>query len=701
MSYPSIYDITYSYTGFQQAQGDNSFPGTQLDADLAGLQDSIENVATFTEAVVRSDGALQNGIVTYESLAPSLQTSGLAPADPWATGVLYNVGKSVIQNGNLYRSLVSHASGVFATDLAAGKWLFITPAIVSGGLIAADNLADLPDKAAARANLGVAASTAVLIKMSNLLDVEDPDVARENLKGLAHAATRAALSALDTTKVQSVLLLEAGREGPFVWRTGDHMALINADPQQGCYIKADALAATTGAWERVRTLGVYNVKHFGAKGDFPTTNDCASIQSAINLANACAGGDILFPQGGYRIDAGLTRTNPLVRLVGVGKRYCSIQSSQNIDLITISAARCGVENLSIFNQIVPATSKALINIASGAVQCTIRDLDMVGGSYCFRGNTGSTDVLISDCVMRQAMAGASAYIQDAGAYVFDRCLFNQDWPVGVPAPANDKGARANSTAYAIKDYVTVSGVLLQCKAAGTSGISPPSFGGIWYGTDIVDGGVTWRIAGNSGGAAAQVDSGSTFITFRDCDFTGSYLYGAVVSNGLGTAAPDVVRFFDCTTGGMTIHGFHILACKGLWIEGCDIQANVGSNPFRSGVAITNGVTGGSYVRGNRITAGFAYGVLDQHVGGMTRITDNDIFGMATAGISVQAGVTDFLIEGNNVGASSIFGNNPIGIEVVAGASDYYAIVNNRARGLATPISDGGTGVRKTTSPNII
>jgi hypothetical protein len=68
MAYPTIYDVTYSYTGFQQGQGGNAFPGTQIDADLAGLDASISNLLTFVKGVMRSDGALNNGVVTLDSL---------------------------------------------------------------------------------------------------------------------------------------------------------------------------------------------------------------------------------------------------------------------------------------------------------------------------------------------------------------------------------------------------------------------------------------------------------------------------------------------------------------------------------------------------------------------------------------------------------------------------------------------------------
>src|SRR5258707_12419004 len=126
MAYPSLYGITYSYSNFQQAQGNSAFPGTQIDADLAGLQTTIQNVDTFMQSVMRSDGALNNGIVTFDSLAPSLQLAGLTVATAWATATAYLLGNPVSINSNLYRCLIPHTSGVFATDLAAGKWLFVS-----------------------------------------------------------------------------------------------------------------------------------------------------------------------------------------------------------------------------------------------------------------------------------------------------------------------------------------------------------------------------------------------------------------------------------------------------------------------------------------------------------------------------------------------------------------------------------------------
>lgn len=126
MAYPILYPVTYSYTGFEQAQqGISAFPGTQLDADLAGLSGSISSLDAFVKRSIRSDGALVNGLVTYDSLAPALQTAGIAPALPWVPDNDYFSGVSVVEGAKLYRCLLKHQSGTFATDLAAGCWLLV------------------------------------------------------------------------------------------------------------------------------------------------------------------------------------------------------------------------------------------------------------------------------------------------------------------------------------------------------------------------------------------------------------------------------------------------------------------------------------------------------------------------------------------------------------------------------------------------
>lgn len=121
MPYPPFPTISYSYTAFQQEQQSSPFPGTNLDADLQKLATSDTTIINFVKSVIRSDGRLNNGIVTADSLASSLLLGVETPTD-WATAAAYVTPDTVWFDSNVYRALKDHTSGVFATDLAAGKW---------------------------------------------------------------------------------------------------------------------------------------------------------------------------------------------------------------------------------------------------------------------------------------------------------------------------------------------------------------------------------------------------------------------------------------------------------------------------------------------------------------------------------------------------------------------------------------------------
>ncbi|QUE80973.1 hypothetical protein [Rhizobium rhizogenes] len=64
------------------------------------------------------------------------------------------------------------------------------------------------------------------------------------------ALTRTALKALDTTIITAAYLKEADRQGQWLWKTGDFSTQIAADTNEGLYLKASAIAATSGAWVR-------------------------------------------------------------------------------------------------------------------------------------------------------------------------------------------------------------------------------------------------------------------------------------------------------------------------------------------------------------------------------------------------------------------------------------------------------------------
>lgn len=126
MAYPTQYDLTYSYNGFAQGLGDGSFPGSQMDADMAGLSDSIAAINTFLAASFRSDGVLNvAAIPTNVDLMDYAARAELAAAN------------AVISETNAAASALA-ASG-YATS----------------ALLKANNLSDLVSASTARGNLGL------------------------------------------------------------------------------------------------------------------------------------------------------------------------------------------------------------------------------------------------------------------------------------------------------------------------------------------------------------------------------------------------------------------------------------------------------------------------------------------------------------------------------------------------------------------
>jgi hypothetical protein len=122
MPYPPFADIETNYTAFQQGQGDNSFPGQQVDTDLANLAYSVDTLNEFVRGFSRSDGEVGNQTIGHDQLKPELSI-GLAPPTTWTTATAYEAGDTVFVDLAYYRATADHtSSGSFATDLNAGLW---------------------------------------------------------------------------------------------------------------------------------------------------------------------------------------------------------------------------------------------------------------------------------------------------------------------------------------------------------------------------------------------------------------------------------------------------------------------------------------------------------------------------------------------------------------------------------------------------
>lgn len=155
MSAPTAYYPAYNFTQYQVSHPSTPLPAASLDAELFSISSSITQIVNSLSMIQRSDGALANNSVGMNQLDTSLFV-GVTPATTWLTATAY-AQQNTVYNGNaVYLCLVSHTSGVFATDLAAGKWKIILDFSTS------------VNNAAASATAAAASATAAAASAANL-----------------------------------------------------------------------------------------------------------------------------------------------------------------------------------------------------------------------------------------------------------------------------------------------------------------------------------------------------------------------------------------------------------------------------------------------------------------------------------------------------------------------------------------------------
>lgn len=124
MSDPTKYVLGYSFSGFQASNPAVPLPAQNVDNEFFGVQASISEAIDAIKSIRRSDGKLQSGLITKDSLPVELLT-GLKPANPWATATAYSIDDVVTFDVKVYRCIVAHTSGTFEVDLAAAKWSLV------------------------------------------------------------------------------------------------------------------------------------------------------------------------------------------------------------------------------------------------------------------------------------------------------------------------------------------------------------------------------------------------------------------------------------------------------------------------------------------------------------------------------------------------------------------------------------------------
>jgi hypothetical protein len=151
VSDPKTYVPEYSFSGFQASSPATPLPATKLDAELSGISAAITDHAAAIENVRRSDGALKNNIVTYDSLSKSLQlTFDPTNGEAVAAAIAIAQAAATAANGS------ATAAGTSATNAAGSAAAAATSASsvnLSLFLSKAGNLAGIGSADTARGNI--------------------------------------------------------------------------------------------------------------------------------------------------------------------------------------------------------------------------------------------------------------------------------------------------------------------------------------------------------------------------------------------------------------------------------------------------------------------------------------------------------------------------------------------------------------------
>ncbi|WP_068314980.1 hypothetical protein [Polycladidibacter hongkongensis] len=166
MTYPKSVKLPYRFTQFAQETGDETFPGSQMDASLFEVQRAHDDLLSFVKGVVRADGSLQNQSVGRDQLKYALSL-GFEPPQAWEVGKTFTPPDTVYQGDGIYICAQRHLSVSFEDDLAANKWgVLIDFATVAADAVSARDAArearDLASAAVSelQPHLGVVAGVA-------------------------------------------------------------------------------------------------------------------------------------------------------------------------------------------------------------------------------------------------------------------------------------------------------------------------------------------------------------------------------------------------------------------------------------------------------------------------------------------------------------------------------------------------------------
>lgn len=417
---------------------------------------------------------------------------------------------------------------------------------------------------------------------------------RDALDAAPYVATRTALKALDTTKDSVAYLTEAGRQGNFVWTSGNFATQIAADTSEGVYVKADAIASTAGAWVR-KYNGPAKVDWFGALGD-DATDDTTAIQAAITLT-----GDAAISEGKtYRTTSTINLAVSGQKLSGKGTIHCYLGNAAVAKpAVYIDTTATGAELRDIIvdhdgSTYIDPTAHAGSLIWGSAVFVAADDAKVLdvwvkngwdnGVAVCqFSGSTGT---IVAAAPLRVQVRGVRGFNNGCGTHTssggdhLGACV--------------DIGSGFGCTVSDCVDYQSYVGFILDVGASGQAVF-----------VNCVSYNATLDAGHPTNGSGLGFYVGSSNSSFVNCHAYYAGLHGWWVD-----APPDNNSYTGCSAYSCQKHGFRI-DCGNAAFIGCSAKANsqAAANTY-DGFALTHtqAKTGLTFHGCRAINASHRYGI---------------------------------------------------------------------------------------------
>lgn len=180
MPQPDPYVRQHDFTDYSTTYPTAPHNGSWMDEEFNEVQDVLDQILARVELIQRDDGQVANLSIGLDQLKPEIVLG--TPTD-WVTATAYEIKNVVWHSSVLYVCNTDHTSGVFATDLGAGKW--------TAYLDYADPLGDAQDAVTAAEAAQAAAEAAQADAETAQTGAEAAQAAAEVAQAAAEAAVNA------------------------------------------------------------------------------------------------------------------------------------------------------------------------------------------------------------------------------------------------------------------------------------------------------------------------------------------------------------------------------------------------------------------------------------------------------------------------------------------------------------------------------